>query len=221
MISFGIDTSLSSVSFAIRQNGAVLAEFESDAGRGLADKIGEIMKNLLNTAKISAGDIQRCGLITGPGSFTGLRIGIAFAKGFFADSSAEITEISSLECAAKTYGKGNVSVLFDARQDEVFFARFEENGRISEDERISFEKALEKCAENDTIIYSFSGNSNSPIKQILSKFECFEAETLAGRGITAAEISEKSGVLRTIDEVFPNYMQVSYAEKMRNVKCGV
>jgi len=223
MITLGIDTSLSNVSFAILKNSqkdAPLAEFNGDAGRGLADKIGEITKKLLDTAGICAGKIERCGIVAGPGSFTGLRIGIAFAKGLFADSEAKICAVSSLECAAKSSGKlGEVAVFFDARQDEVFFAKFRNNERISPDERLNFEKALEKCGENDTIIYSLSGNSNSPIKKILRDFECLEAEALVGRGAVAAKIAENCENLQTIDEIFPNYMQISYAERCKNVKC--
>ena len=217
MITLGIDTSLSRISLAMSKNTAILAEFNEDVGRGLADKIGEITKNLLQTAGVSAGEIERCGIVVGPGSFTGLRIGIAFAKGFFANSEAKICAVSSLECAAKSSGKsGETAVFFDARQDEVFFAKFKNNERISEDERLTFEKALEKCGKNDTIIYSLSGNSNSPIKKILQDFECFEAETLAGRGAVAADIAQKCENLLSIDEIFPNYMQVSYAERMRS-----
>lgn len=227
MITLGIDTSLSTVSFAIVKDSKIVAEFNGDIGRNLADNIGEITRDLLEKAKISVKNIDRCGIVVGPGSFTGLRIGIAFAKGLFADTNAEIAAVSSLECAAKTlcgnaqYNKtGEIAVFLDARQDEVFFAKFEkkENGdfiRKSADERVLFDTAIEKCAKNNAVVYSFSGNNNSLIKQVLQKFESFEAETLVGRGAVAAKIAETSENLQTIDEIFPNYMQVSYAERCK------
>jgi hypothetical protein len=57
----------------------------------------------------------------------------------------------------------------------------------------------------------------------LQNFECFEAETLLNRGAVTAKIAENSTNLQTIDEIFPNYMQISYAEKMRKneKKCEV
>lgn len=208
MITLGIDTSLSSVSFAIVKDSQVLTEFNGDVGRNLTDKIGEIITDLLKKAEVSVREIDRCGIVVGPGSFTGLRIGIAFAKGFFADSSTKICAVSSLECAKKS---SNSSVaIFDARQNEVFFVK---NRR---EDRMPFEKAAEQLEKTDRIVYSFSGNSNSPLKKLLHDFECIEAEILMNRGAVAAKNAEKSMSLQTIDEIFPNYMQVSYAERVRS-----
>lgn len=200
MITLGIDTSLNDVSFAIVENTSVFAEFNDNTGRNLVDKISGVFINLFEKANIRINDIERCGIVVGPGSFTGLRIGIAFAKGLFADSDVKFAPVSSLECIAGSSGKtGNISVISDARQDEVFFARFNNESefvRICEDVRIPFEEALKRCAENDNIIYST------------------EAANLAkNRGVIAAKIAVESKNLMTINDIFPNYMQVSYAER--------
>jgi len=213
MITLGIDTSLSNVSFAVVKDSQVLAEFNGDIGRNLADRIGEIITNLLKKAEVSVREIDRCGIVVGPGSFTGLRIGIAFAKGLFADSNAKIIAVSSLECALKS--SDSSAVFFDARQDEVFFKK------NKNEERILFENAVKQIDKSNKIVYSFSGNSSSPIKKLLQNFECVEAETLKNRGAVAAKIAEKSEHLQTIDEIFPNYMQISYAERMRSEECEV
>ena len=195
MITLGIDTSLDDVSFAILDGLTVLAEYNENIGRNLADKISGIFLELFNEAKVKADDFERCGIVVGPGSFTGLRIGIAFAKGLFADSNVKIAPVSSLECIARSCAKtGNVSVILDARQGEVFFAKFNnENGfvRLCEDKRISIEEAL----KNENII---------------------EAPNFAkNRGEIAAKIAMESKELLTIDDIFPNYMQVSYAERCK------
>ncbi|MDR0303804.1 MAG: tRNA (adenosine(37)-N6)-threonylcarbamoyltransferase complex dimerization subunit type 1 TsaB [Chitinispirillales bacterium] len=222
MIVLGIDTSMSEVSFALVENSEVLAEFCGDLGRNLVDKISGIFTDLLKKANIKASDIRRCGIVAGPGSFTGLRIGIAFAKGFFADSDVQVKSVSSLECIARSSGKiQKVSVFLDARRNEVFFARFNmQNGfmRIFDEKRISFESAIEMCEKTDDVIYSFSGFSDSALKKIPQFFEnSFEVEKLAkNRGEVAAKIAAESENLMTIDDVFPNYMQVSYAERQKD-----
>ena len=195
MITLGIDTSLDDVSFAILDGLTVLAEYNENIGRNLADKISEIFLELFKEAKVKADDFERCGIVVGPGSFTGLRIGIAFAKGLFANSNAKITPISSLECIARSCAKiGNISVILDARQGEVFFAKFNnENGFVClcEDKRIALEEAL----KNENII---------------------EAPNFAkNRGEIAAKVAAESEKLLTIDDIFPNYMQVSYAERCK------
>jgi hypothetical protein len=100
----------------------------------------------------------------------------------------------------------------------VFYAKFikKENGdlqRITNDERVPFGQVVENLDKDACVVYSFSGNSNSPIAQILSDFECFEAEELLGRGEAAANFADNCATLQIIDEIFPNYMQLSYAER--------
>ncbi|MCL1946040.1 MAG: tRNA (adenosine(37)-N6)-threonylcarbamoyltransferase complex dimerization subunit type 1 TsaB [Chitinivibrionia bacterium] len=195
MITLGIDTSLDDVSFAIMENSTVLAEFNENLGRNLADKISEIFLELFKKAKVKIEDISRCGIVVGPGSFTGLRIGIAFAKGLFANSNVKIISVSSLECIARSCAKiGNISVVLDARQGEVFFAKFNNENefvRLCDDKRISFEEAQ----KNENIIQAPNFAKN--------------------RGEFAAKIAAESEIFLTIDDIFPNYMQVSYAERSK------
>jgi tRNA threonylcarbamoyladenosine biosynthesis protein TsaB len=202
MITLGIDTSMNDVSFAIVNNSQILAEFRGDLGRNLVDRISEIFVDLFQKASIKVSDIERCAIVVGPGSFTGLRIGIAFTKGLFACSNVKIIAFSSLECIARSYERiGNICVILDARQGEVFFAGFNnEDGfkRIYDDERIPLETALEKCTKDSNVIYSV------------------DVEKIAGnRGAVIAKIAAESQNLMTIDEVFPNYMQLSYAERQK------
>ena len=202
MIALGIDTSMPIVSFAVVKDGQLLSHFNEDVGRNLADKISEIIKDVMNRANVKLHEIERCGIVVGPGSFTGLRIGLAFAKGFFAGADTKIASVSSLECIARSSGKvGNISVFSDARQGEVFFAKFSNDGgfiRLSNDERILREEALLKCESDDKII---------EISENLSLSQTC--------GETAAKIALQSFDLTTVDEVFPNYMQVSYAERCK------
>ncbi|MCL2845629.1 MAG: tRNA (adenosine(37)-N6)-threonylcarbamoyltransferase complex dimerization subunit type 1 TsaB [Chitinivibrionia bacterium] len=202
MITLGIDTSMSVVSFAVARDGCTLARFNEDVGKNLADKISNIIKELLISANVESSEIERCGIVVGPGSFTGLRVGIAFAKGLFAGADTKIASISSLECIARSSGEtGNICVFSDARQGEVFFAKFRNDGefvRLSDDERILREEALSRREVGD--------------KTIELSDELSLSQTC---GETAANIALSCQNLTTIDEVFPNYMQVSYAERCK------
>ena len=200
MTAFGIDTSMSVVSFAVVEDDRVLACFNEDVGRNLTDKISQITKSLLEKSKKKISDIDRCGIVVGPGSFTGLRVGTAFAKGLFAGAKTKIAPVSSLECIARASGeKGNVCVLSDARNGEVFFAKFaisDEFVRLCDERRISREEALEKIDEGDKIIE-----------------EPFNLAQICGE--TLAKLALETQNLTAIEDVFPNYMQVSYAERCK------
>jgi tRNA threonylcarbamoyladenosine biosynthesis protein TsaB len=74
--------------------------------------------------------IGRVAIVTGPGSFTGLRIGMAFVKGLYAALACDLVTMTSLELLArKVSGKGlPVAVMIDARKDEVYASYYEEDG---------------------------------------------------------------------------------------------
>ena len=89
-------------------------------------ELGRAVERLLQQAGIAAGDVDRVAVISGPGSFTGLRIGMAYAKGLYAGLGTDIVVISSLELLAIQGSQGDlpVSPMIDARKDEVYAALF-------------------------------------------------------------------------------------------------
>jgi tRNA threonylcarbamoyladenosine biosynthesis protein TsaB len=89
-------------------------------------ELGRAVDRLLSEAGINAGDIDRVAVISGPGSFTGLRIGMAYAKGLYAGLGTDIVVISSLELLAIQGVQGGlpVSPMIDARKDEVYAALY-------------------------------------------------------------------------------------------------
>jgi tRNA threonylcarbamoyladenosine biosynthesis protein TsaB len=75
--------------------------------------------------------VDRVAIVAGPGSFTGLRIGMAFVKGLYAALGCDVVAMTSLELLArKVSGQGlPVAVMIDARKDEVYAAYYETDGR--------------------------------------------------------------------------------------------
>ena len=89
-------------------------------------ELGRAVDRLLGEAGIGAGDIDRVAVVSGPGSFTGLRIGMAYAKGLYAGLGMDIVVISSLELLAIQGSREDlrVSPMIDARKDEVYAALY-------------------------------------------------------------------------------------------------
>jgi tRNA threonylcarbamoyladenosine biosynthesis protein TsaB len=89
-------------------------------------ELGRAVDALTQGARIAVRDIDRIALVTGPGSFTGLRIGMAYVKGLYAAFKPEIVGITSLELLAMTVSAGGLPVapMIDARKDEVYAALY-------------------------------------------------------------------------------------------------
>lgn len=91
----------------------------------------------------AAGGIERIAVVSGPGSFTGLRIGMAYAKGLHAAIGADIVTVSSLELLATRAltEVDAVCVMIDARRSEIYGGVFERDGIVMEDGELTIFRA--------------------------------------------------------------------------------
>lgn len=102
-----------------------LAEETADLGRGHAEHlIGQIGRSL-ETAGISYSDLDRIVVSTGPGSFTGVRVGLSVARGLALSLNLPVVGITSLEagheCARQMNGDGQVAVILDAKRNQAYY----------------------------------------------------------------------------------------------------
>jgi len=127
MILLGIDTSTRFASVAIVQDGVVLAEATGD-GRGHGSDLLVLVDAVCVGAAIGAHDLDAVAIGAGPGSFTGLRIGMATAKGIAFAAKCPLWAVSSLaalahaELAPALGGRelATVVAVLDARKGEVY-----------------------------------------------------------------------------------------------------
>ena len=127
-----IDTS--SISCAVGlQLGDVLLERTSEAQRQSAQRVLPMISELLIDAKIQLSDIDIIAVVAGPGSFTGVRIGVAVAQGLSMSAAIPVVPLSSLALlAAATVldsSFNRVLVSEEAREDELYFAAYEFSDR--------------------------------------------------------------------------------------------
>jgi len=127
-----LDTATEACSAAVWVNGSVSACFEI-AGREHTHRLLPVVTNALQQAGISYSDLDAvvCGL--GPGSFAGVRIGVAFAKGVALARDLPMLGVSTLallaQAALSEPGCLPVLVAIDARLGEVYFQAFERNAQ--------------------------------------------------------------------------------------------
>lgn len=122
-----IDTSSSRCSVALQCAG-VLSERVSDAERQSAQRVLPMISELLLKAKISLRELDLIAVVAGPGSFTGVRIGVAVAQGLALSSETPVLALSSLALTAMATiaesANDHVLVSEEARDGELYFAAY-------------------------------------------------------------------------------------------------
>jgi len=89
--------------------------------------LGRAVSAALSAADVRVDEIDRVAIVTGPGSFTGLRVGMAYVKGLYAARGLEVVAMTSLELLAHQAAEEGfpVSPMIDARKNEVYAALYE------------------------------------------------------------------------------------------------
>ncbi len=133
----GLDTATATASVALIQDDAILAEeIYGAAAPGAAKKnhaeiILPLIEAVLSQARVALADLDALAVSIGPGSFTGLRIGLATVKGLAYGSGLPAVGVSTLLATAATVAQsdGTICALLDARKHEVYFGLFHREGK--------------------------------------------------------------------------------------------
>ena len=120
----GIETSSSMGGFAVIDCGSVLAEIICDVTGSHLEKGIEIMQDVLRRASVGLDDLGGVAVSVGPGSFTGLRVGLAIAKGMCFGKRIRLAGVATLDCIARGLSccSGVIVPIRDARRGEVYFS---------------------------------------------------------------------------------------------------
>ncbi|MBP1302495.1 tRNA (adenosine(37)-N6)-threonylcarbamoyltransferase complex dimerization subunit type 1 TsaB [Curtobacterium sp. 1310] len=124
-----IDTSAgTSVAVVDPASGRVLAERSTDDSRRHAEVIGPFLAEVLAETGVTGADVTGVVAGTGPGPFTGLRVGIAAARTFAAARGVPLLPLVSHDAIAADRQRHPVVVLTDARRREVYWSAHDETG---------------------------------------------------------------------------------------------
>lgn len=126
-----IDTSSSYLYAAIAEDSRLLCEVKKEFGTSLSEEALPEIVNLFTMTNLTAKDIDKIIVVNGPGSFTGIRIGITIAKVYAWSLNIPITTITSLE-AMMLSSKASTAIvpMIDARRRYVFSAIYDENKEV-------------------------------------------------------------------------------------------
>lgn len=126
MIVLAVDTSQRVGSVALARDGDLLGSQVFGAESSHLVELGRAVDTLLAAAALGPRDVDRVALVRGPGSFTGLRVGMAYVKGLHAATGAAVVTMGTLELLALPRAGGHAMVcpMVDARRGEVYAALY-------------------------------------------------------------------------------------------------
>ncbi len=167
-----IETSTKKCSVAISQNGKLLDSIEEVSDKYLhSEKLHPFIDELLKRNKISPQDLSAVAVSKGPGSYTGLRIGVSASKGLAYALDIPVITLSSLEILArgvKLHESGFIIPMIDARRMEAYTAVFDKNYLIVRDIRAEIlnENSFAEFLENNKVY--FVGDAVAKAENVIS-----------------------------------------------------
>lgn len=121
-----LDTSLNACSVALVEAGQVRASVIQPMQRGHQEQLAPMVASVLDEAGIRPTALDRIAVTLGPGSFTGLRVGLSYAKGFALGLGVPLVGFNTLAClTAMLDAKGAVLAVIDARREQLYAQLFE------------------------------------------------------------------------------------------------
>lgn len=227
MIILGIDSSSKSASAALMKDGTILCENYINSGLTHSQTLMNLVKDCFNNTGTNPENVDLIAVSTGPGSFTGVRIGLACAKGIAFTRNIKCCSVSSLEALSVNaiHFTGKIYSVLDARCSQVYFAEFESDGktvkRLCEDCALTLEEVKIKAkSEKNRII--LVGDGAELCYDFLSE-ECQNViiSSESQRFTKASCICMLADETKAFssDKLVPNYLRLPQAQ--RNLKKGV
>lgn len=129
-----LETAAKAVSAAITEDGRILASGYQDTGLTHSRTLMPIVEGLFRNTELTAADMNAIAVSAGPGSFTGVRIGVSAAKGLAFAASIPAVAVSTLAALARnvSFAEGLIVCAMDARRGQIYNALFEAgDGRLT------------------------------------------------------------------------------------------
>ena len=214
MLIFAFETSAKAGSVALMDETRLLGESYCNTGLTHSQTLLQMGQDLLSSCGYTAADVTAVAVAAGPGSFTGIRIGVAAAKGFSWAKEIPCIGVSTLEAMALNAGiwEGYVCPVMDARRSQVYNALFEAHQgtltRIAEDRAISLEELGAQLKNQKKPVFLVGDGS------MVLPPEHRMHQRAAGVALAARE-QLKQGIAPGGGELIPNYLRLSQAERER------
>ena len=227
MLILAFETSAKAASVALLEDGKLLGESYQNTGLTHSQTLMVMAENLLSQCGKTVADVTAAAVAAGPGSFTGVRIGVAAAKGFAWGREIPCYGVSTLEAMALSLGvyQGYVCPCMDARRSQVYNSLFYVNQgvpeRVSEDRAISLAELGAELKSLKEPIFLVGDGSNLCYNTLLASVPNLvlppehRMHQRASGVALAARKQVEVGDLGDANALTPNYLRLSQAERER------
>ena len=227
MLILAFETSAKACSVAIHDGRRLLGESYQNTGLTHSQTLMVMAEDLLKSCGKTAADVTHLAVAAGPGSFTGVRIGVSAAKGFAWGAELPVYGVSTLQSMALSLGamEGHVCCCMDARRKQVYNAMFlAQNGkltRVSEDRAISLEELKAELEHIGGAIWLVGDGAELTHKTLAAHIpglilppEHRRQQRASGVALAAIEAMNR-GESADGAALQPNYLRLSQAERER------
>ncbi len=159
MLSLTIDTSTQQLGLGLIKEGEVLAQMTTKVKQDHSSRLMPAIVNLMQTVNLEPAQLSEVIVAHGPGSYTGIRIGVTVAKSLAWALDIPVKGVSSLEVLAyqANYFDGKIIPFFDARRGNVFAGIYESDSGIIKpylaDSNIEFTAVLERAQHFERVLF--------------------------------------------------------------------
>lgn len=116
MLTLGINTVGDACEAALVRDGAIVAEYSEPMQQGHDARLAPIVERVMRESKTAFAELDRIAVVVGPGSFTGVRVGVAFARGLSLSLDKPAVGVTSLEALDRLPHEGSVLALLPAKR---------------------------------------------------------------------------------------------------------
>ncbi|MDE2058430.1 MAG: tRNA (adenosine(37)-N6)-threonylcarbamoyltransferase complex dimerization subunit type 1 TsaB [candidate division NC10 bacterium] len=225
MLVMGIETSTVQGGVALVSGQGVFCEYTLNVKATYSERLLPLIDRALQDAGITMGQVEGLAVAVGPGSFTGLRIGLSTAKGLAVAGGQPLVGVSTLEAMAWTlpFCAHPVCPILDARKGEIYCALFRHEGdrliRLADDAAVAPDELLNRIHEPTVFLGDGVASYEGLLQSRLKELALFPP--LSGRGGRAAAVAELGrrrllqGHRDDLAQLAPHYLRPSEAELKR------
>ena len=225
-----LETSAKAVSAAVAEDGKILCSGYQDTGLTHSRTLMPIVEHILKNTDLKMADVDAIAVSAGPGSFTGIRIGVSAAKGLAFAVNKPAIGVSTLSAMARNvaFADGLIVCAMDARRNQVYNALFEAKDgaltRLTEDRAIGLAELAEELksdprpktvvGDGGRLCYDFLQNAGIPCRLAPPHLLMQNAASVA----LEAEVLAAEGKTVSAQELEPVYLRPAQAERLRQKK---
>lgn len=223
MVVLGLDTTGNTLSVALCEDEKILGEMSLHDTKKHSVTLLPAVHSLLSILGREAGDIELIAVSTGPGSFTGIRIGVASAIGLAQALDVPVAQVDTLAALLENlFFDGTICAIMDARREQVYAAAKNGNEVLVEPCATDIRKLMPRLGDSRVM---FVGDGVDRYKDLI--LESRPDSLFAGEAVRYQRASSVCGIgvmkcrkgdVTTYREVRANYLRPSQAERLKRKK---